>query len=1054
MDIQPSVYTRLSSLRSNDDAAKLFSSILNYEYSGKTLPIKQFPSSLDGRITRLQVLAGYDDFKVLHCEVDQLLLGVERPIINSLLKDHPYSLFLFSDSKKSAWHFINVKYDEEESRRRVFRRIVVGPDERLHTAAQRIAMLEIPDERKLSPLELQELHDKAFDVEAVTKEFFRSFATMFGIVKEEIEELNPRYKAKAGEFAQMLLDRLMFLYFIQKKGWLNNQGNYLFDRFRKGFKDQPEKHNYYTDVILRVFQRLAFADLQYKDLGNLPFLNGGLFEIDLWESSLKISNGLFGKLFKDLFEHYNFTVREDTAMDMEVAIDPEMLGKVFENLVLLQEKDPTTDLRKATGSYYTPRVIVHFMSEQSLKEYLIENAYEEGLRQQIREKIEKLFTLNPAGQLTDDELAWLRNSFTTEETQRLRDHILKCRVCDPAVGSGAFVVGMLHVMIAIIKLLDVGLRGRDEIRKRNYDYELKRKIIEHCLYGVDIQEQAVRICELRLWLSLVVDYDAAGGDVPPLPNLSYRIRRGNSLIDQLFGYNVNLSLKAGFSGGEKLKQLVDSIQNDKLAYFYEPDIEKKRRAEVGIIAKQCDIATHYLRLRHDQVLGEFEAKYSKGLFGDRTIKKTEEEEKLSIKQEMKELERLTLHVKQTKDKLTKGMTWGKRSLDEIKEAFGFTFAWSLDFAEVFKDRSGFDVIIGNPPYLFGEYLAENKELYSQLYDLARSQFDAYWLFYERDLRHVLRPRGIHCFINSDAMLARDDTTMLRRWILKRVDAPTMSHVGQVFEKVGVSAVVVMLREGQRTVEHYTIVPYDIKTHTFGIPRNSSMGQILNDPKMRMITQVSAGWTSKLKSTKDMGNYFEICRGEELGKSSLLRITGEHTKHGYSKIVSGEGVERYIQPVPTHFVRTTDVVKSKTNYRPPKIVLVKTGKSFVAAVDASGCLTLQSVYNIHPKGNLSCAVGCALLNSAPLNLFLAEKVTNQKKLFPQITQGNVLEMPVPELSENDIKALENLVATIRKEGGVDVSDAIASIDNIVLRAFGLAKADLFNTIQSDQTGRKD
>ncbi|MBU1422471.1 MAG: hypothetical protein KKG06_04695, partial [Bacteroidetes bacterium] len=552
------LYSHLTKLRSYDDAAKLFTSFLNYEYTAQDISIKRFPNSLDGKIKQIKILATHDDFKILHCEVDQLLLGIERPIINNLLKDHPYSLFLFSDSSKNTWHFINVKYDEEETRRKLFRRIVVGPDERLHTAAQRIAMLEVPDQKN-APLDLQQLHDKAFDVEAVTKEFFKSFAQMFHEVRAEIENLNPGRRAGAAEHAQVILNRLMFLYFNQKKGWLDNQANYLYERFRKGFKDQPEKHNYYTDVVLRVSQRLAIADLQFKDLGKIPFLNGGLFEIGDWEPSLKLTNGLFGKLFKDLFEHYNFTVREDTAMDMEVAIDPEMLGKVFENLILLQEKDPTTDLRKATGSYYTPRVIVHFMSEQSLKEYLIENIYypegfglrkdvlpftnsayeksskqvtlddpqQDVLKKQIREKIEKLFTLNPAGQLTEDEITWLKNAFTIEEAQRLKTLILNCRVCDPAVGSGAFVVGMLHVMVAIIKLLDVRLKGMEEIRTRNYDYELKRKIIERCLYGVDIQEQAVKICELRLWLSLVVDYDATGGEVPPLPNLSYRIRQGN-----------------------------------------------------------------------------------------------------------------------------------------------------------------------------------------------------------------------------------------------------------------------------------------------------------------------------------------------------------------------------------------------------------------------------------------------------------------------------------------------------------------------------------------------
>ncbi len=177
MDIQTSVYQNLSNLRTSEDAAKLFAQ-LNYEYTAKSISTKRFPSSLDGRVKEVRILAAHDDFKVFHCEVDQLLLGIERPIVNNLLKDHPYSLFLFSDAANSVWHFINVKYDEEESRRKLFRRIVVGPDERLHTAAERISMLDVSQEQ-LSALALQEKHDRAFDVESVTEEFYKNYRTVF-----------------------------------------------------------------------------------------------------------------------------------------------------------------------------------------------------------------------------------------------------------------------------------------------------------------------------------------------------------------------------------------------------------------------------------------------------------------------------------------------------------------------------------------------------------------------------------------------------------------------------------------------------------------------------------------------------------------------------------------------------------------------------------------------------------------------------------------------------------------------------------------------------------
>jgi hypothetical protein len=795
MDHISAVYERLVKLKNYDDAAQLFSTLLNYEYSSQKISTKRFPASLDGKVSQLNVLATHDDFKVIHCELDKLLLGTERPVINNLLRDHPYSLFLFSDVSKSQWHFINVKYDEEESRRKIFRRIVVGPDERLHTAAQRISMLDVPDAGTISPLALQLKHDEAFDVEKVTKEFFSSFVAIYRTLTDEIEELNPRYAVKAGEYSQTLLDRLMFLYFIQKKGWLNANKNFLFDHFKKGYSTSPDKQTFYSEIVLRVFQKLAISEELYTDLGVIPFLNGGLFEINDWEPSLKIRNKTFAKMFKYLFEHYNFTVREDTAMDMEVAIDPEMLGKVFENLILTLEKDPKTDLRKSTGSYYTPRVIVHYMCQQSLKEYLIENAAREEKTK--RDKFEKLITLNPAEQLTEEEKYWLKSAFTHAEAAQIKHLILSCRVCDPAVGSGAFVVGMLHDMLSVIKLCDYISSGEKEIQKPNYDYELKRKIIEHCLYGVDIQEQAVRICELRLWLSLVVDYN--GTDIPPLPNLSYRIRQGNSLIDQMFGHNVNLNVKQGTERGEKIKQLIDAIQNDKHAYFYESDAVKKRKADLKIMAKQCDLATLYLTMRKHYVAELFESKFSKGLFGEYKLKKVEEDERDTLKKEIKELDRIVFLAKNTKDKLLAIERGKLRDTEQLKHLVQ-TFVWKLDFAEVFREKDGFDVIVANPPYLNAKQFPELKDLLNQKYDSPYGSYDIYIVFMELGIL-LINDKGIQSLITSNKFLLADYGARLRKFLREHASIKSfidLADCTRVFEAL-VSPAISIISRGKTTL---------------------------------------------------------------------------------------------------------------------------------------------------------------------------------------------------------------------------------------------------------------
>ncbi len=834
MNRQSEVFSRLRSLSSAADAATLFSSVLNYDYTGKTLSRDRFSSSLNGQINKVEIIATHGEFKIVHCDVSRLLLGIERPVIGNLLRDYPYSLFVFSDTAKQSWHFINVKYDEEESRRKLFRRIVVGPEERLHTAAQRLAMLEIPDESALSPLELQELHDSAFDVEAVTKEFFTSFATMFDLVRTQVEELNPRHKGKAEEFSQLLLDRLMFLYFVQKKGWLNNQGDYLYDRFTKNFSSQPDKHNYYTDIILRVFQKLASADLQYGELGSLPFLNGGLFEIGSWEMSIKVKNGLFARLFKDLFEHYNFTVREDTAMDMEVAIDPEMLGKVFENLVLLREKDPQIDLRKATGSYYTPRLIVDFMSKQSLKEYLIDRAYEpEGfglrddvlqftdsayerstkqitfdapkqdvLKKHLRAKIGKLFTLSSVRHLTDDETGWLNNSITIDEASRLKALVLNCRVCDPAVGSGAFVVGMLHVMVAIVKLLDLRLFGLDETSRRNYDYDKKKEIIERCLYGVDIQRAAVRLCELRLWLSLIVDFQADSAKIPPLPNLSYRIRRGNSLFDKILGYRVDLSVKSGTAMGGKILDLIDEIQEAKHRYFSEAHREHKDIADRHILAKQCELALIYLKARQDQLLERYQSKYSSGLFGEKKLKRGRDAiEKETFEKEIGELDRILGVVR--------GIAGEARAIENSRAGekdkerqLSDTFVWRLDFAEVFKEKGGYDIVVENPPYGIEFEIAEKQILkvrYDHIAERIRNSF-LYFLGMSYDL---LNSGGCMSLIIPNEFLFQIYMTKARTYYVDNARILSAINVGEdVFDAI-VPVCMVAVKEQAKTPQEST-----------------------------------------------------------------------------------------------------------------------------------------------------------------------------------------------------------------------------------------------------------
>lgn len=385
---QQTILELLKNLRGLEPLKELFWSELNYERVNQPLPRREWTDTAAQALAEDPILfaggGANDEFHVIYARLisDRLLLGQERPVVSRLLKDHPYALFIFSNTTQDRWHFLNVKYDEKSDKRRLFRRITIGPEERLRTASERVAMLDLesiqPDLFGLPPLTIQQHHDEAFNVEAVTKQFFETFAELFHTVASDIAQVRGLEK-DAGKLAQLLLDRMLFLYFIQKKGWLDGDPDYLYARFQECWKEDPRGFSYYSSVLYPLFLCLSDVDAEVGSVGVVPFLNGGLFEESakqtqaerLEQARLRIRNTTFKAIFEDLLERFNFTVTEDTPLDVEVAIDPEMLGKIFESLILQLEKDPDKDLRKLTGSYYTPRPIVHFMCQEALKEYLV-----------------------------------------------------------------------------------------------------------------------------------------------------------------------------------------------------------------------------------------------------------------------------------------------------------------------------------------------------------------------------------------------------------------------------------------------------------------------------------------------------------------------------------------------------------------------------------------------------------------------------------------------------------------------------------------------------------
>jgi hypothetical protein len=440
---------------------------------------------------------------------------------------------------------------------------LVGEHEPNHTcSSQFLPLLKLED---INPTIAR--IEKCFSIENVTQEFFDQYRMLFHNLENSLISAitnNPALQSEFSEknistidFSKKLLGQIVFLYFLQKKGWLgvqkdpqtgkfNDWGtgskNFMLDLFEK--KIVPYD-NFLNDILEPLFyQALANdrkADNDYFSAFKckIPFLNGGLFEPINgynWQNfDIFIENERFQEIFK-VFGRFNFTIKEDEPLEREVAVDPEVLGKVFENL--LEIKD-----RRSRGAFYTPREIVHYMCQQSLIGYLENNTSivredleifvrlgDFALGATIQEQTDKLFgkTFNKNKQFTLPD--------SIQQNYEQLDKLLKdVKIIDPAVGSGAFPVGMMNEIVKARSILTPFFSSEKKAGRTNY--ALKREAIQNSLYGVDIDSSAVDIAKLRFWLALIVDEDDIV-NINPLPNLDHKIMCGDSLIEMYEGVRL------------------------------------------------------------------------------------------------------------------------------------------------------------------------------------------------------------------------------------------------------------------------------------------------------------------------------------------------------------------------------------------------------------------------------------------------------------------------------------------------------------------------------------
>ena len=597
---------------------------------------------------------------------------------------------------------------------------------------------------------------------------------------DEWTEKDERSDKPVHLFVQNLVNRLMFLKFLEKRRWLDFNPNYLSDLYKRA---NTEGKDFYSEYLFYVFfaglnrqvpgiivldgEKIAYqGQFLQERIGVLPFLNGGLFEKDELDERIKIPNEAFKDLF-DLFSRYNFTVNEDTPLDIEVAVNPEMLGKVFEESVIA---------RKEKGAYYTPREIVSFMCREALKNHLVQQTTISN----VDVKVEKLINEHSADLLESHDALELYKS------------LANIKVLDPAVGSGAFPVGMMFEILQCYRIIGAKLEEdhpflvQNKLANPHDVYLLKKQIIQNNLYGVDIEEFAVNIARLRFWLSLAVDFPIEFGTreefitdvhkIEPLPNLLYKIKQGDSLLAKY--HDVSLEPHGRVSGGafalgrkQRIVSAVDDITKLKAEFFTESISVKKKTIQSGIeaslrtlVAKEIDVEMASLR----------EALSQSDMFG---LTKKEKQEQQTVLDEIENLEAIK-----------------KELVESDTLPANFPVIWDVDFGDVLEN-GGFDVVIANPPYVRQEEFKEIKEDLALQYECYKGTSDLYTYFYERGIQ-LLKPGGTLTYISSNKYFRAGYGEKLREYLTRNMKMHALIDFGDapVFKAIAYPSVIVATKK--------------------------------------------------------------------------------------------------------------------------------------------------------------------------------------------------------------------------------------------------------------------
>jgi adenine-specific DNA-methyltransferase len=938
------------------------------------------------------------------------------------------------------------------------------------------------------PRELYQAHCAAFDVEKITKEFYRGYQALFQKVQIIVKNHNPHpYFAdqkRLHQFCQRMLGRIMFLYFLQKKNFLAGDRQFLTQQYRRR-NLQAHGTEYYSEVLENLFFNVLNTPMEQRSglpdawCRGIPYLNGGLFERDYGvgivdgagqktPDEIHLPNSLFdpGDTHSILafFNRYNFTVAENLPGDEDVAVDPEMLGKVFENLLEEQE-------RGKSGTFYTPRGIVQFMCESALCHYL---ASETGIK---LEAIQELLSLDLA-EISSTEL---NEKLSRTEAQAIKTALSHVKILDPAVGSGAFPLGMMQVILSLRQVV-ARREGMTVERGSLLISEWKREIIANNLYGVDIKPEAVEIAKLRLWLSLVVDIPRIE-DVEPLPNLDYKLMCGDSLITTINGEHIipdprKSELQLSLMVSPLQAEIQKLVELEKKFYFVNAEERNALRTEILNIERNIFITA----IQNQRKLLEDKRKLKEaGLLSAKKVNKAMQDE----------YDRILLSI-QRLNEFEAEVLRGERSLT--------FFQYPLHFQDVFQ-QGGFDIVIGNPPYVRQEQIKDLKPALQREYECYTGRADLFVYFYEQGL-NLLKPGGYLTYISSNKYMRSSYGEKLRDFLGNKSKILHLIDFGDtnVFEEaIAYPSIILLQKEAPKqdtnSVKALTWsqdepldnFPAVFKQRSILILQKELTrdGWRLESPSVLRLLEKLRKAGTPLGEYVNGRFYYGIKTGLNeafvVDRATRDRLIAEHPSSAeiLKPFLRGKDVKRWrvdyqdlwliftrrgieIKKYPAihdyllqfedrltpgipggrkpgsyKWYEIQDNIAYWQEFERPKIIISIFAKSPTFTFDDSGFYVNNALHII--GGGSKYIVG--LLNSSTGWWFLMQICTDLQNGYSQAYKENIEQIPIPPASPTDKNSIETLVQKCLDSQGQGVEQWEQEIDEIVARLYGLSAEDM-------------